>query len=238
MAGVSGKQTFLMHIRCTVVFMLHAMGWMICGVVLLPAAAGAADPQVVVDSLAVHDEQLYISYHVSDLIDAKTINGLENGFTSMALHRIYLWKRKGLISQQISETVHPIRLSYDRWQQQFFLEAKDETRWTKSVAHVQRFGSQLADFFICPTTNLTTDAVYYLSIQVTLQPVSEETYEELRTWLSRSRAKTDSTRSTGKQRGQFFSLLLNVLGFGDRFYTAKSQDFRLRPDGRLELLGL
>jgi hypothetical protein len=238
MAGVSGEKKFLMNIRGEILPFLHALGWMVCSLCFWPAWAEAADPQVVVDSLAVHDEQLYISYHVTDFIDGKTINGLENGFTSMALHRIYVWKRKGLISQQVAETVYPVRLSYDRWQQQYLLEANDETRWTKSVAHVQRFCSQLADFFICPTTNLTTDAVYYLSIQVTLQPVSEETYEELRTWISRSRVKTDSTRSAGKQRGQFFSLLLNVLGFGDRFYTAKSHDFRIRPDGRLELLGL
>ncbi len=216
--------------------LVHLLGWLIFGLSLCPESILAADPQVMIDSLAVHDEQLYISYHVSELIDGKTVTGLEKGFTSMALHRMYVWRRKGLISQQIAETAYPVRLSYDRWQQKYLLESKDETRWTRSVAHVQRFCSQLTDVFVCPTTNLTTDAVYYLSIQVTLQPVSEETYEELRTWLSRSHVKTDSTRSANRPKGQFFSLLLNLLGFGDRFYTAKSHDFRLRPDGRLELL--
>jgi hypothetical protein len=214
---------------------IHPTRLLFLCVFLIPVFIIAAPADVHIDSINVHNGELCISHHVVDLLDAKAVVGLQNGFTTLVLHQLFLWKRKGLFSQQVVEKLHPIRLSFDRWEQKFLLEAENETRRTKNVSHLQNGCANLVDFPLCRLDDLSADAEYYVSINVILQPVSAETYQELRAWLSRSRGTADSSLAGEKQRGRFFSLLLNVLGYGDRFYTCKSQYFQVSSRGVVDL---
>ncbi len=213
---------------------LHPAWKFILRFLLIPIVLFSAPADIVIDSVTIHNDELCISYR-SQLLDDRAITGLQNGFTSVALHQIFLWKRKGVFSKQVLERTYAVRLSFDRWDGKYLLESEQESRRTGSMVNLKRGCSDLADFPLCQSKELDEQAEYYISVNVTLQPVSAETYQELRSWLSRNRSSADSSKSGKPSRGQFFSLFLNVLGFGDRFYTAKSEYFKVIGRQKIEM---
>ena len=76
--------------------------WFLC----IPLILTAAPADVLIDSITVHGDELCVSYR-SILLDDRAITGLQNGFTSVALHQVFLWKHKGLFSKQVQEKNAP-----------------------------------------------------------------------------------------------------------------------------------
>ncbi|HPG38641.1 MAG TPA: DUF4390 domain-containing protein [bacterium] len=195
-------------------------------ILLLLASSGqGAERKIVVDSLVVCNNQLCLSYHIDGLLNNNTIQGLERGLTSEVLHHIRLWKSKKLFSSISAEALISIKILYDNWEDKFRLVTDTENRLTTQVETVRQFCSEVRNYVLADIGEMEAESKYYISVETTFKPVSAETYEDLNSWLSgKSGADSKEKPKTGGQN-KVFSVLMNVMGFGDKVLSYKSVDF-------------
>ncbi len=211
--------------------------YLIFGLVLiLGIAVQAADRKITLDSLNVNNDQLYISYHIDGLLDAKTIQGLERGLTSEVIHKIRLWKSKKLFSSISTEKVLTVKILYDNWEDKFRIVTDDENRLTSQVQTVRDMSSLIRNYMIIPVEELESDTKYYISIQTTLKPVSAETYHELSEWLSGPSRIDDKEKPKKSGQNRIFDVFMNVLGFGETELKFKSENFFYKENNTIQFM--
>jgi len=195
---------------------------------LIVSSGQGAERKIVVDSLVVSNNQLCLSYHIDGLLNNNTILGLERGLTSEVLHHIRLWKSKKLFSSISAEALISIKILYDNWEDKFRLVTETENRLTTQVETVRQFCSEVRNYVLADISELEAESKYYISVETTFKPVSAETYEDLNSWLSgNSSADNKEKPKTGGQN-KVFSVLMNVMGFGDKVLSYKSGDFIIK----------
>ena len=193
-------------------------------VALFHHSAFGIEKKVVLDSLVLDAGQLRLSYHVEGLLDSKMTEGLQKGFTSEIVHHVCLWKSKKVISSISSEIIYPVKVFYDEWQSKYAVATTTESRLTAHLETVDEMCSGLRHFALCDTSSLDEEAKYYLTIEVKIQPISNESYQELRDWISGSTDKQDERPQKAK-RGRFAGMLMDMMGLGDKTLLHKSKDF-------------
>ena len=193
-----------------------------------------AKQTVKIDSLFPEDGVLYLSYHVDDLIDEKSSDVLERGIASEVVHHIQLWKDKNFINTVEQPFFQTFKIVYDRWEKKYRIDTEDETRLTSHLETVIQKSTQLTRFPVTTLDKLEADQKYFVSINVTFQPISSESYNAISDIFSSEDSKERQTK--GKKSDGFVSVLVNLLGFGDKEVLAKSKEFILTKDGKLEFV--
>jgi hypothetical protein len=202
-------------------------------VVIFFHSAWCGEKKILLDSLTVKNGQLRLSYHVENLLDNKIQEGLQKGFTSEIIHHICLWKNKKVISSIINEIVYPVKVFYDDWQNKYAITTVRENRLTVHIETVNEMCSGLKDFSLGDTVNIEVGSTYYVTIQVKIQPISNETYQELSDWISGSSADNPQRPKKSKP-GRFTGMLMDMMGLGDRTLLLKSKDFIIFKKQRIE----
>lgn len=185
--------------------------------------------RIIVDSLSMRNYHLCLSFHLQDFFDEKMIQDLERGLVSEVRHHVQLWQRRGLYSSIEKDTSVVLRLYYDNWTKKYALASKTENRLTSRPEALIEKSSCIAGLLLA---NVNTTGKYYLTIQSTFQPISDDTYAELHDWVS---GQEDDV-SPPARRGRFFAFLTDLLGFGDRQCDFKTQDFVLTPQAELRFI--
>ncbi len=203
---------------------------------LILAVAYGAERKIAIDSLVVSGDQLLLGYHIENLMNEKVIEGLQRGFTSEILHHIQLWRNKRLFSQIVCEKFYSIKVYYDNWEGKFAIASELENRLTANVETLRRICSAIENLSLADTTTIEKNAKYYLTIQTTFQPISNESYQELRNWVSGQSQEEAPVRVKPARRGRVFGVLLDLMGFGDKVVSFKSKNFLWRPPSRIEFL--
>jgi hypothetical protein len=134
-----------------------------------------------------------------------------------------------LISKAVAEKIWPVKFKYDLWEQKYVVETLSDKVTTRSDSTLIHYGSFATALPILELKKLEQRSSYYISVQITFQPVSEETYNELHDWLV---GKSSHGERRSVQRGRFFSFLTDLLGLGDKTVQEKSKIFTVR-EGRL-----
>jgi hypothetical protein len=173
---------------------------------------------------------------VDDLFDTKIHQGLQKGFTSEIVHHICLWKSKKVISSIINELVQPVKVYYDDWQKKYAVATTSENRLTANIETVDEMCSHMKAVSICDTLHLETGAKYYISIEVKIQPISNETYQELSNWISGSPEKAKEKESQNPKKGRLTGMLIDMMGLGDKTLIWKSKDFIISNAHRIEFV--
>jgi hypothetical protein len=195
----------------------------------------AADTKLEIDSLFVEQDQLYINFHINNLLEKKTIEGLQRGFTSQIEHQVRLWKTTKLVSSIEAEVSHTIIIYYDSWENKFAIVRENEKRLTGNVDRLTDQCSNVTGLYLTLTTKLNAESKYYISIQSSFQPMSDEAYNDLREWMSQKPDKT-SENKTPKKRGRILGVFLDLMGFGDSNIICKSRDFYIRNNSEIEFV--
>jgi hypothetical protein len=188
-----------------------------------------AKGRIIIDSLSIREHHLCLSFHLQDFFDEKVIRDLESGLVSEVRHHVQLWQRRGLYSSIEKDTAVVLRLYYDNWTKKYALSSKMENRLTGRPEALIEKSSNIAGLMLA---NLNTTGKYYLTIQSTFQPISDDTYAELHDWVS---GQEDDVGPPAR-RGRFFAFLADVLGFGDRQCDFKTQEFVFTPQLELRYL--
>lgn len=202
--------------------------------VVLPVAVRGAERKIVVDSLAVGNGALLANYHIDGLLNDKTIEGLERGFTSQIVHHIELWKKKKLMSSISAQVVRTFSIYYDNWERKFVILTEDEKRITSKIQVLREQCAVITNLPVAKISELQPKGSYYLTIRVTFQPMSAESYQELRQWLSGRGNPDEKLKPKRKRRGRFFGVLMDLMGFGDKSFTFKSKDFVIKDTNHIE----
>jgi len=200
------------------------------------AAVYGAERKIIIDSLVVSGDHLLLGYHIENLMNEKVIEGLQRGFTSEIVHHIQVWRSKRLFSQIACEKFYSIKVYYDNWEGKFAIATESENRLTANVETLRRICSAIENLVLADTTTIEKNAKYYLTIQTTFQPISNESYQELRNWVSGRSQSEAPPKAKAAKRGRIFGVLLDLMGFGDKVVSFKSGTFILRPPSHIEFL--
>ena len=113
---------------------------------------------------------------------------------------------------------------------------ENEKRLTTNVERLRKQCSQVSGFPITEFSELDENSRFYISIQSTFQPMSDEAYNELRNWISRKPENEPNENQKGKSRGRFFGVLLDLMGYGDSSFRHKTPDFFKRNTSQIEFV--
>jgi len=194
-------------------------------------ALAYAGKSVVIDSLQVDDGNLTISYHINDLLGEKGMQALQRGITAEVVHHIQLWRKKGFINPLEKEYIYKIKIVYDNWERKYRIITKDEKRLTAQLETVKEKCTVLQGFPVAAIADLQENQKYFISISVTFQPISAESYNAVSDIFSRDENNKEENKKSG-----YLGILVNLLGFGDKEFSSKSFDFTITDTGTIRLL--
>jgi hypothetical protein len=186
----------------------------------------AAERKVILDSLSMEGEYLVCDFHVNGLFDQKMIEGVKHGFTSEIIYHIKVWKKRFLFSQILAEHSITFQLYYDNWEDKFAIRSETERRLTPNLDSVLEFCSGFKDLKLAPRSLLLSGDQYYLTLETTLQPISDDAYRELRIWMSGGQQEKGQAPPP-KGRAPMFDVFMDLMGFGDRVLSHKTPTFTL-----------
>ncbi|MBN1464463.1 DUF4390 domain-containing protein [candidate division KSB1 bacterium] len=200
-------------------------------VVLFASLSATSAQRGVIDDFKIIDSTLCVSYHIDELLDEKSIEALQRGVQSEVVHKIQLWQQKSFINPLEKELNHHIKVFYDNWEKKFKLETPDGYRLTPHIETVKRQCAFVEYFPLVPLSELERNKNYYVSVQVTFQLISAESYNALSDVFAGEKKKSDAKE---KKQGGFTSVLVNLLGLGDREFSLKSGSFIITETGQFE----
>ncbi|MDZ7318365.1 MAG: DUF4390 domain-containing protein [candidate division KSB1 bacterium] len=204
----------------------------ICLLLVLVRLLSAASKKVMVDSIAVNNQLLLLSFHAEEFIDEKIAEGLQKGLTSTVEYQIQLWeKRGGLINNLVAQRELRMKIYFDNWEHKYVLLTPEEKRLTNSLATVKERCSVGQNVEIVPLAQLKEDRKYFITISLVLRPLSMENYQEIKNWLS-GRARDfslkdidDTQQQEKKLKGGLLKMFLTLTGFGDRVVSGQGAEF-------------
>lgn len=176
---------------------------------------------------------LLFDFEVRDLMTKEILNGLRKGMTAALEYQIQLWQERQWVNRLAAEELLRMKVSYDTWEERYIVDmvGGDPQRFNED--DLKAFCSELVEFPVANADELDQDAEYTIAVKIILQPLSVDSYREIRQWLSGevrqlNPKKITSTQEPGKKAGNWLlGLVLNLTGFGDRVITAKSDRFQL-----------
>ncbi|RPH99239.1 MAG: DUF4390 domain-containing protein [Calditrichaeota bacterium] len=201
---------------------------MLC--LIFPCLGLTADRRVYFDSLTVDDGGIYLCYHIPDLLDDQSLEVLRRGVTSQVVHHIQLWQKKTLFSPLIKEYYYSQRIYFDNWEKKYRIITPDENRLTAQLETVREKCSKIENYWIISLSDLLENQDYYLSINVTFQPISAESYNA----LSDIFQENDHQSHDGKKSSNYLNILANLLGLGDKEFSLKTGEFRVLSNGTID----
>lgn len=229
---------------------LSVVGSMILALALMIATPILAqETRVVIDSLRVKENYLLVDFHADSLLTAQLLNGMQRGLTSSAQFRVQLWRKRSrwFGSTMLAERSYEIKSTYDPWEQKYLIVTAGERRLTSGLDLMHRWWEQHQGVALAETVKLGANRRYFVTIELLVEPVSKESLNEIRGWLSgevKTAATRDSTQSdstatasAGKRDDnvpdRLLNLLINLTGFGKKVITAKSEVFGVDTGGTI-----
>ena len=135
------------------------------------------------------------------------------------------------MNQLVAEQIVRMKVSFDNWEKRYAVVTRDEEPRLLNEDRVREQCSELTNFRVAPLSKLEEESKYTITVKVVMQPMSMESYQEIKRWLAGEVKELNpkaikSTKSPGRKAGDWLvGLVLNLTGFGDRVITAKGPAF-------------
>lgn len=204
-------------------------------ILLLPISSLAKKKKYRFGEIKGENSVLLINFQINDLFQKKVIQGLQKGMTAAIEYQIQLWKeRPHWADQLVAEEIIRMKVNFDNWERRYVLDTPQEEPRLLNEDRIRERCSQLNDFPLAPLEKLEPGSRYTVAVKTILQPMSVESYQEIKRWLTGEVKEINpkaikSSKSPGKKAGNWLlGLVLNLTGFGDRIITAKSAVFTWR----------
>jgi hypothetical protein len=185
-----------------------------------------------IDDFKIIDSSLCVSYHIDELLNEQSIEALQRGVQSEVIHKIQLWQQKSFINPLAKELDYRIKVVYDNWEKKYRLETRDGGyRLTPNIETVKKQCASVEYFPIADLSEMMRNRKYYVSVQVTFQLISAESYSALSDIFT---GEKKSTETPEKKKGGLVSVLVNLLGLGNKEFSLKSDDFIITESDQFE----
>jgi len=202
-------------------------------VALLPSwvAAQGAEPSVVVDDVWVQNDELHVSLAATGILDEAARETIEQGGTSAVFYTVTLYRhRSGWFDSVVDEPITiPFQVTYEPFERRYRMVGLDMRLKTEHFDEVVGQCTRLADVVLgnMAELRLDPDARYYVVIDARYEPMTVETFEELRTWMDSDNPADEQGRTRQRSMGsRIAQALMSAAGFGERELRGQSDTFR------------
>jgi len=181
-----------------------------------------------------------VDFHVDGLLTDKMIEGLQRGLTSIIEYRVQLWRRSSWVSHFVAEDFYRIKIYFDHWERKFAIISENENRLTSSSETLREKCSEVQGLVLSDSSSLRPGVKYFVTVKMKYEPISTENYEQLKTWLKGEMGTLDPSKQkeppkhSGGSRSRLFNMFVNLIGFGDKVLSAKSEYFTVQSDSLIK----
>jgi len=197
---------------------------------LLAGAAWADDLGLTVGPVEQAAGAIAVTYRVENPWTPRLTETLLRGMPATVSFEVGVWKRRSLwFDKLVLAMKSEHRVVYSPWDRTFRVRSVSSRKKPRVVPTLDSLESYLFSEHRLPLAaiaSLDADASYYVSVRVTIRPLSAEDLDEVEDWLS-GEAKNPSAPERGMP-GYLLGIAANLSGLGDRTALAKSDPFR--PD--------
>lgn len=171
---------------------------------------------------------IIVSYSVENPWTPRLTETLSRGMPATVTFEVGVWKKRTLWFDKLVLAIKSEhRVIYDPWEKTFRLRSGAFHGKTKLVPTLDSLDVLLFSERHLPLAaadELDPEGRYYVSVRVTIRPLSAEDLDEVEDWLS-GEVKNPAPQERGVP-GYLLGIAANVSGLGDRTALAKSEWFR------------
>ena len=202
-------------------------------VFLLIASANARTRRVLIDSVSVQHDSLFVTFQAPGLFDNTVLKALRRGATTAIEYELRLWRDRKIVPDALVSTRRwRDQVVYDHLEMKYLFSEPDTSAGVlldlEEVMH--RCEHRTRELVYTPVSGLKPGR-YFVSVSVVVEPLAVENYKELKRWVSgeaRTLAERLKKRDRGREeRGRLFQILLELTGFGDRVRGGRSLPFEI-----------
>ncbi|HEY1811266.1 MAG TPA: hypothetical protein VGG74_02860 [Kofleriaceae bacterium] len=196
-------------------------------VVVLASTALADDDDTIEQvhmSFVEHGDQLVVSTKIQKLFDEAAYAALGTGFASTIVINTFVYPQNGGQPVAVQKAVRSV--VYDIWDETYAVQLETSTKpiHVKFQSEALKLLTNIDSLPIAPLIDMPYDDVFYLQMNVLLNPVDKKTLAEVQRWLSQG------TGGGLDRGGVFFGSFVSVfvhpkIADADRVLQLQSQPF-------------
>jgi len=195
---------------------------------LVAGTAWANDLGLTVGPVEQEAGTIAVTYRVENPWTPRLTETLLRGMPATVTFEVRVWKRRALwFDKLVLALKSEHRVVYSPWDQTFRVRSVSSRKKTRVVPTLDSLESYLFSEHRLPLTaiaSLDGDASYYVSVRVTIRPLSAEDLDEVEDWLT-GEVKNPDAPERGMP-GYLLGIAANLSGLVDRTALAKSEAFR------------
>jgi len=208
---------------------------LVIAALLLPAAASGqeADPAVEIGEVWRQEGELRFSISATGLFDEEAQRTIRQGGTAAIDYTVELYRRRaGWFDTQVHTIEIPFRVNFDAFDRNYRLLGTDIRLKSDSFDEVVEQCTELDGVVMGSIEGMGLDmnATYYLIVRAKYQPMTVETIDELRDWMSRPEGQPNSQGQSGRTSSgvgtRIARALMSAVGYGEEELQGESGRFR------------
>lgn len=186
-----------------------------------PAALPARTAQVVLEG-----KQVKLTVAFRDVVDAEIAKKLSSGLPTVIVVRGYVFRESG--GEPIALTAKSCRIVYDLWDEIFRIQITQPGGQVDAVAvnieGVLRHCAEARKLTLMERAQMRDDVRYFVAALVEVNPVSQETLDRIKRWVTRPNGST-AIGPGDSLFGSFVGLFVARIGDADRKLSFRTQAF-------------
>jgi len=186
-----------------------------------PAALPARTAQVVLEG-----KQVKLTVAFRDVVDAEIAKKLSSGLPTVIVLRGYVFRESG--GEPIALTAKSCRVVYDLWDEIFRIQLTQPGGQVDAVAvnieGVLRHCAEARKLPLMERAQMRDDVRYFVAALVEVNPVSQETLDRIKRWVTRPNGST-AIGPGDSLFGSFVGLFVARIGDADRKLSVRTQAF-------------
>jgi hypothetical protein len=184
-----------------------------------PAALPSRNAEV-----ALEGKHVLLSVAFRDVVDAEIAKKLASGLPTVIVLRAWLFRDSG--GDPIALTAKTCKIVYDLWDEVYKLQITQPGGQTDSVAvnqeGVLRQCAEAKKLRLVERAELDSNARFFVAALVEVNPISQETMDRIKRWVTRPNASVSKGDSLF---GSFVGLFVTRISDADRKLSFRTQAF-------------
>lgn len=193
----------------------------------LAGTARADDLGLIVGPVEQEGAAIAVTYRVENPWTPRLTETLLRGMPATVTFEVGVWKKRSFwFDKLVLALKSEHRVVYSPWDQTFRVRsgAAGKTRTLPTLDSLGTFLFSERRLPLAAVASLDPEARYYVSVRVTIRPLSAEDLDEVEDWLS-GEVKNPDHPERGMP-GYLLGIAVNLSGLGDRTAIARSEPFR------------
>jgi len=193
-----------------------------------PVSIASNDLGLIVDPVESVKGAISVSYRVDTPFTPRLEETLLQGMPATVAYEVGVWKRRSFwFDKSIVALKREHKVAYVPWAKAFRVRSGTgvlaSSRSVASLELLKRWLFEEHGLAVVPRSALDSTGTYYVSVRVTIRPVTEEDLGEVEDWLAGD--TPDAEQTTGGLPRTLLGIAAGLSGLGDRTALVKSERF-------------